>query len=356
MCSRAQKMKSLFGIPPSANKQQPEVCCNPDAPPALCSSFSAQQQAPMSVKVRLSFRTDIGGMSENQDDCFIWKHEPSGSLVIGVLDGHGRDVGQLAAITVKAFMQDWLSRRWQEVLADAATALRTLFAEAHAAMLHTFAQHLTGQGWTVKETGGVLMKRRGLTCPWTCVHGGTSGSVVALVEGRRILVANVGDSSALLALKGRTLLQSDLIQHSLWTDGGGVMAPCAEPGTVGDPGVPRGPAVDQTLILTADHSPESLREFGRMRLTHPHPANPAAPHLVVVYDAPSTNKLKCAPVFELDAAGKPYVTGRGRYYKNVRREWASLVATPPRARFQGTFSSCMCMRAYVCSSLLSSFV
>lgn len=37
-------------------------------------------------QVRLSFRTDIGGMSENQDNCFIWRHEPSGSFVIGVLD------------------------------------------------------------------------------------------------------------------------------------------------------------------------------------------------------------------------------------------------------------------------------
>ena len=25
-------------------------------------------------------------MSENQDNCFIWRHEPSGSFVIGVLD------------------------------------------------------------------------------------------------------------------------------------------------------------------------------------------------------------------------------------------------------------------------------
>jgi hypothetical protein len=28
------------------------------------------------------------------------------------------------------------------------------------------------------------------------------------------------------------------------------------------------------------------------------------------------------------------VTGNGRYYKNVRSEWATLVTTPPSARFQ----------------------
>ncbi|KAG5188671.1 phosphatase 2C-like domain-containing protein [Tribonema minus] len=288
----------------------------------------------MSVKVRLSFRTDIGGMSENQDECFVWRHEPSGSLVIGVLDGHGRDVGRLAAVHVKGFMQDWLTRYWSAVIANPAEAFRIMFAEAHASMLTAFQQHLIAEGWTVKEAGGYLVKRRSMSCPWSCVHGGTSGSVVALVEGRRILVANVGDSAALLAMRGRALHQADLIQHSLWPEGGGVMAPCTEPGTVGDATMPTGAFADQTLILTADHSPESVREYMRMRASHPHPHDVHAPHLAVVYDSPTPNKLRCQPVFELDAHGRPCVTGRGRYYKNVRREWASLVATPPRARFQ----------------------
>ncbi|CAM9709405.1 unnamed protein product, partial [Phaeothamnion confervicola] len=271
------------------------------------------------MKVRLSFRTDIGGMHENQDDCFVWRHPSSGSVVIGVLDGHGRDVGQLASACVKEFMLAWLARRWGEVLADPAEAFRVMFAEAHVSMLHAFREHLTAQGWAVKEQGGYLMKRRSLAQPWTCVHGGTSGSVVAVVEGRRLLTANVGDSSCLLA------------------------APCTDPGTVGHvpgPGGAPAPAVNigagetptaadaaatadvQTLLLTADHSPESRREFCRMRLTHPSPANPRVPNLLVVYDSPTPVKLKCNPVFELDASGTPRVTGRGRYYKNVRREWA----------------------------------
>lgn len=41
-------------------------------------------------------------------------------------------------------------------------------------------------------------------------------------------------------------------------------------------------------------------------------------------------------MFELDPndpAAAARVTNRGKYYKNVRQEWASLVATPPSARF-----------------------
>lgn len=56
-----------------------------------------------------------------------------------------------------------------------------------------------------KDNGGYLMKRRSVTQPWTCVHGGTSGTLVALMEGRTLVTANVGDSSALLAMNGRRL-------------------------------------------------------------------------------------------------------------------------------------------------------
>ena len=50
----------------------------------------------------------------------------------------------------------------------------------------------------------------------------------------------------------------------------------------------------------------------------------------------SVSKSACPPVFALgpDPAAPPAVTNAGKYYKNVRSEWASLVATPPTARFQ----------------------
>lgn len=83
----------------------------------------------------------------------------------------------------------------------------------------------------------------------------------------------------------------------------------------------------QTLLVTADHSPESVREFERMRLTHPANGGASAanissssqlgaaftlPSLLVVYDSPSSNKLKCSPVFDVDIRGTPTVTNKGR--------------------------------------------
>ena len=36
----------------------------------------------------------------------------------------------------------------------------------------------------------------------------------------------------------------------------------------------------------------------------------------------------------LGDGGVPVLTSKGSYYKNVRKEWASLVSTPASARFQ----------------------
>lgn len=50
-------------------------------------------------------------------------------VVAATLQGHGRDVGRLAAHVVQEFMQDWLTRRWEEVKENPAEAFRTLFRE-----------------------------------------------------------------------------------------------------------------------------------------------------------------------------------------------------------------------------------
>jgi len=62
--------------------------------------------------------------------------------------------------------------------------------------------------------------------------------------------------------------------------------------------------------------------------------DPRHPALKIVYDAQLSDKHRCPNVFDIGPDGQPLVTNRGKYYKNVRREWASLVATPTTARFQ----------------------
>jgi serine/threonine protein phosphatase PrpC len=89
------------------------------------------------------------------------------------------------------------------------------------------------------------------------------------------------------------------------------------------------------MELSADHSPESHTEFARMHRFRPHAALAHHPELLFVYDTLTASKLACPPIFELDARnGRLAKTERGSYYKNVRCEWATLVATPPHAPFQ----------------------
>jgi hypothetical protein len=69
----------------------------------------------------------------------------------------------------------------------------------------------------------------------------------------------------------------------------------------------------QTLILTAEHSPECPYEYGRLHRFRARDGNPLLPALLVVYDSSSNDKSRCAPVFERDAAtGKPFVSNKGR--------------------------------------------
>jgi len=145
--------------------------------------------------------------------------------------------------------------------------------------------------------------------------------------------ANVGDSSGTLCTVAPTLVPSMLVPVGdaalpLGTQSAAAIA-AAGRSTSGQLGPP-----EDTLVITAEHSPESPSEFERLRAFRPRDGDAMQPALSVVYDAPSLDKSRCAPVFSLDANGTPTVTSKGKYYKNVRKEWASLVSTPPSARFQ----------------------
>ena len=100
-------------------------------------------------------------------------------------------------------------------------------------------------------------------------------------------------------------------------------------------------------MITAEHSPESMTEYIRLCNYRPHPdtktnsnhttnPNPTIPRpeLLTIYDDSSQNdKSRCPHIFTCSAESHLSITNNGRYYKNVRKEWASLVAVPPSAKF-----------------------
>lgn len=281
----------------------------------------------LSLKIQVAGETDIGGGKENQDAYFIWQRPAERVFIVAVLDGHGRDVGKLAAESGKEFLITFFDEHYGRIEADPVGCMTQALMQCHQHIKSRFRDELTRTGWEVNEAPeGYLLKRRAPSSNWLCVHGGTSCSIAALVGGK-LYLANVGDSSGLLCASQPVFRQGQLLHLG--------------DASRGDSFVPRSSDADpsaleltDTLVVTAEHSPESVDEFHRMQKFRCDEQDPRLPSLRVVYDAPGQEKVRCPPVFRLGEGDVPEITNNGAYYKNVRKEWASLVATPPSARFQ----------------------
>ena len=311
--------------------------------------------------------TDIGGGRENQDDYFAWKSPDGTVLVLCVLDGHGREVGKIAANSAQLKLREYFEANHQMLRINPYDCLVEAHEMAHRRIKTGFRDELEKDGYEVEEAPeGYLLKRMPPSQFWGCVHGGSSCSIVAIVD-HMVYIANVGDSSGILS-STVPVLSSALLQHlgdaasipessaMISLAGGGDSQPSeaaaaakvlggkhASSESSGDNSASEDMVAEaegsvspyqDNLVITAEHSPESPSEFCRLRAFRAKPGDPRQPALAVVYDSPSADKTKCSPVFSLDDAGVPTVINKGKYYKNVRKEWASLVSTPSSARFQ----------------------
>jgi serine/threonine protein phosphatase PrpC len=258
----------------------------------------------------------------------------------------------MAAKVAKSVFRDELARPevQDRLRADPLPILTLTFANAHKAIEEAFRKHYEELGWLVERAreGYLTRMNKNRTGPLMCIHGGTTATVLVVLDGRRIVVANVGDSTAIIAGLGTA---GALHSVKEWTpmpphkpaggsapagaarslSSGPESAPAPLPVTVAVPDA----VASSYMELSADHSPESHTEFQRMQTFRPHGTLPHHPELLFVYDTLTSSKLSCPPIFDVDSrSGKTEKTERGSYYKNVRCEWATLVATPPHAPYQ----------------------
>ena len=194
------------------------------------------------------------------------------------------------------------------------------------------------------------------------MHGGTTATVLVILDGHRVITANVGDSAALLCgidnnntfnlRSGDEWLPLSHVFSDDQTPLSTTMAiavasestnlsPTPSEGGPSDNGNNGNASLSSsfTMELTANHTPESEIEFLRTASVRPSRSGlqiggRIAPDLLFVYDSLSSSKSKCAPIFESTEEGLMRKTSKGSYYKNVRSEWATLVVTPPHAAFQ----------------------
>ena len=263
-----------------------------------------------SLRWQVGFDTDLGGGRENQDDCFIWTNVNDGICVMCVLDGHGREVGKAASIAAKISLQNYFEDHSKELKTTPYKCLVRAHEVAHQAIKAIFRVETEKEGYDVTESseGYLLKSKKGLQ-QWSCIHGGSTCSICAIVDGL-LYTANVGDSSGLLCCPLPVLRNSDT---SVEGD--------AAVSDVSRKRYSASIAIDDlhlktkrrtNLVITADHSPESLYEFNRLRDFRPHTDSTAHPSLNIIYDTVTNEKTKCPPVFTLDSCNHPVLNNNGR--------------------------------------------
>jgi len=323
-----------------------------------------EQGPPRSWTFSVSGATDPGvKYKENQDEVFYWVSEDQRAAVACVLDGHGREFGRLAAQTARMHFSRELTTplfiaRMKE---DPKGSMEAVFSGAHAAIKDALIAHCTAEGWTVRNVGGILTRFKpqctgnDVGATESCIHGGTTATVVMIIEGRWVFTAHVGDSTALL-----------MGTHGAQVRDAAEWVPRVEK-VVDAPDISSSQLIASQVFpissshlqqgalfiqeLTRDHSPESPTEWRRVTSFRRHPSSEFQPELLFIYDNLShTGKRDCQPIFppptatgtstipecissESVSSRLPEPSRQGTYYKNLRKEWASLVITPPSALF-----------------------
>ena len=266
--------------------------------------------------------SDIGGMSEQQDSYFVVKK--SDVTLIGVLDGHNNIHGTVVSKASVAYVEKFIETH-EDWLDNPVGFLSDCFEMLQTHVKQTLIAHVESKGFEVKiePTGAIVKSMRGMS-NWSSVGGGTTFSMVMLIKDM-LYVANVGDSDGVLYSERPVLSLNDLhyeVDVSCQTTKRATLEEENEPSNM--------------LMLTSDHSPDSLYEYNRIRKQCPSDTNPHGAKARVVYDNQNIRvKTQCQPVFDVAADGtltKNASVMLGSYHKTVRKEWSVYITTPPSSQ------------------------
>jgi serine/threonine protein phosphatase PrpC len=239
-----------------------------------------------------------GHDKENQDTYFVAHPSPQ-VAIYAVFDGHGRMFGRLAAQVSAAVVKSFLCAHWRFLLDNPGEAMRQAFSEAHAAVLRAMLR--ADPTLRVQENAQGRFLLRWMECEdddgnpshkWDAVDGGTTATVVAVIRGKTLIAAGVGDSSGLL---------------------------------LGN--APGGPSGAHELLLE-EHSPTNLAEHVRMR------ALPSGPQLKWVYDCPDFEEFNIfsdtgpGGAARLDDDNLKTADEHGVMIKNSREDRFTLLVIP----------------------------
>eukprot|EP00742_Colponemidia_sp_Colp-10_P008305 GILJ01008983.1.p1 GENE.GILJ01008983.1~~GILJ01008983.1.p1 ORF type:complete len:721 (+),score=94.77 GILJ01008983.1:204-2366(+) len=238
--------------------------------------------------------TDIGSLRENQDSHFFVKKDGR-TVVMGVFDGHGQEgrmVSQVAKATMEAFFSS--DKNMRALKLEPNRVMKEVFALAQQSIKDALIKSLTARGYELREKEGYLViVRKGSHSKEgdeVLVTGGTTASVMAVIDGEQLVVANVGDSHGYI---------------------GGITNDIYEVENTGPQNtVPKFYAIR----VTADHTPTNPAEVAKMNPKAPlrfvyHLLNRGARQCPDLYVSPSTSvTAKSAPTTSTDMASTTTTT------------------------------------------------
>jgi hypothetical protein len=258
------------------------------------SVFQMPQADAVEKKTRLNLQighdTDIGGCSykPNQDRKFMIPFVEHDGCLIGVADGHGTRGEQVADLCEK-MTNNLIQEKMGELLENPVAFLENAFDCIQEEILNQFIS-------------------------FKC---GTTFSLI-IVLGKKLWIANVGDSTGVLCAKHPVLKNSHLkFEKDAAIPGKVVTASSDEPTNL--------------IVLTSEgHSPENPEEYVRMRNFMCSKDDPKHAELLCVYDNTRRAKHMCPPVFNISEDGTPTLRPDDMsfeyYFKNVRKEKAAYVS------------------------------
>ena len=269
------------------------------------------------LKIQLGYDTDIGGSTVNQDrHCIVSLPEHSVYAII-VADGHCRETGHFVAEISKNCIEKLIKDKVTELIENPVAFLEFCCDYIHQQVRLELVEIMEKDGYKVKvdEHSGIISKRKYETQPWSELKGGTTFSIIVLIN-RKIYIANVGDSTGLLCCK-HPILKPSHIKYEKDAANPTKDMPIIDP--IND-------TLSTYIELTRDHSPGNIDEYLRMRAFKCSDENPNHAELMCVYDVQGKHKPSCPNVFDISESGIPTVREINEYYcKNVRKEKATYV-------------------------------
>lgn len=249
-------------------------------------------------KVQFGSDTDIGGGRQNQDTFLIFSRPSEKLYVFAMIDGHGTELGSVAANSVRSCILDYMTHNFLEMKNNPVQTLNNIFVLSHNSIKDAFKVELTRRNCNFIETADGYLVKNGFLM--SDITGGATCSIIVIVDDI-IYIANVGDSSGVLFSNISCLNQQRDVHH------------------VNDFAFPEGIKELHTnndstnmLFLTVDHSPCNMDEIKRIN------KNPPEKRVVLMYD-------KINIIFDpLNKNDTP----PGGYYKNVRNEYGIVAMTP----------------------------